>query len=301
MTVTERDLLILRHLRRYKFLSTAQIRKLVFPKDADGSTTRDRLRKLEGAGHVSRRRAEVAVLSSSTIPVWMITEEGACALAMQLNDTRLLLDNPYPKAWQSLAHWLAVSDVHIKLDQAIANQDRVRLHDVFFEHDIVNPEADDPSQRFKLHVTFHEPKRLSCSPDSAFEIQVGDFRRAFYTELERGSDSPHRAIARKYQGHFQLHRTGAFKRHFPQAQDMRVIAFAPNPSWRDAMRKAARKRDGAELWLFCASNELAETSFLDADIFWPVDGGPRPFIRPVAIPAAGVANMRSQPGGATGT
>jgi hypothetical protein len=56
MTVTDRDLLILRVLRRFKFLTAMQIRDLCLANDKDGSITRGRLRKLCLIGWRKSRR-----------------------------------------------------------------------------------------------------------------------------------------------------------------------------------------------------------------------------------------------------
>ena len=306
MILTERDCTVLKILRRYKFLTTAQIRSVCFPKDKDGSTTRDRLRKLEAAGYAGRRRAEVAnPQTSNTIPVWMPTEQGCCALATRWDDMQYLLDHPINNSsWQNLAHYVEVSSLHLKMDQAIARQTWVKLQQTFFEHDIINPDADSPADRYRLHtVVSSSPKKIICAPDSPFEIEVNGFRRAFFVELERGTDSPKRILVKKHQGFHFLHKNQLFRKHFPQAHDMRVLMFSPTPRWRDALRKAARRKPGTEeFWLFCALSELTVESFLHGEIFWTVSGdSSRPFVRPVGSPASGEGDGEGEQGGTTGT
>lgn len=288
MKITERDLQILKHLRRYKFLVTKQIRSLCFPNDKDGSVARDRLRKLEKHGLVQRRRAEVAnPFSSNTMPVWLPTEDGCSALALECNDTSWLLDiPPSTRAWQNFAHYACVSDFHIQLDQAITQQNRVVLPELIFEHDLLDNAKHDASEKFRLNTIVQtSPRKIVCAPDSAFELQVDSYRRAYYVELERGSDTPVRAIAKKHQGYFHLNQTEKYKLHFPQAQDMRVLFIAPTSSWRDALKKAAADKPGAELYLFLSLEDVSPDSILHGEIVYSCTDGPKPLVRPQVAPA----------------
>lgn len=292
MNITQRDLSILDLLLTFGFLVTGQVRALIFPNDKDGSVTRDRLRKLEAAGFIQRRRAEVAnPLNNSTIPVWIITENGICQLALH-TDKPLLLNQhpPCTRTWQNFAHFVAVSAWMLKLRQAIAQQNRVRLNAMYFEHTVVNPEADDPARRYKLYTVTSaptDPKRIVCAPDSAFELQVDRFRKAYYVELERGTDSPARIAAKKSPGYHGISATTKWKLHFPEADDFQVLCLAPTRSWRELLRKAMRDKNGADKWFFIALDELNEESFLHGDVVYTCTGGPRPLVRPAAAPLPG--------------
>jgi protein involved in plasmid replication-relaxation len=77
MNLTDRDVHLLDLLLALGFMVTQQLRAALFPADKDGSVTRERLRKLEAAGLLQRRRAEVAnPFVTSTMPVWIITQQG---------------------------------------------------------------------------------------------------------------------------------------------------------------------------------------------------------------------------------
>ncbi len=116
MQLTDRDVSVLELLLTFGYLITSQIRSIVFPNDKDGSVTRDRLRKMEAAGLVQRRRAEVAnPLTSNTIPVWIITEQGICQLSLRNNDTTILNQKPpCTRSWQNFTHYVAVADLMLK-------------------------------------------------------------------------------------------------------------------------------------------------------------------------------------------
>ena len=287
MTITDRVLHVLRVLRRYKFMTAAQIRGLCVPHDKDGSITREVLRKMRDAGLAQRRQAEVVnPLSSSNAPVYLPTEAGCCLLATKTGDIGLLLDAvPATAAWQSYAHFVAVTDLFITLDRALDSQERVRMNSLYFEHDIVNPSSSDPSTKYRLYtvVKKEQPnateKRVVCVPDAASEIQVGPHRRLYLWELERGSDTPRRVAAKKCPGYAGLAETKLFQRICPQATDFRVIAVCPNAGWRDALRKEVAGKPAADLWRFAALDELKK-DILHGPAMYTCAEGPGPFVRP---------------------
>jgi hypothetical protein len=302
MVITELVLQILAALRRYKFLNRRLIQDLFFPRDKDGSVTRDALRKLRDRGLVKTVRAEGGVPdSTSTAPVYVPTEAGCCVLARHRGDMNLLLDcQPNTRAWVNFTHYTYVSRLFITHDAALQSQDYVRVPRLYFEHDILNPDETDPRKKFKLYTVVKEEMRgenahkIVCVPDAATEVRVGKFCRAYYWELERGTDTPRRTAAKKAPGYAGLCHSRQWRTHFPDAQDMRVVAVCPNVSWRDALRAAMKDKPGAELWLFVANEDLTPDSFLHAPIFYGCLEGPRPFVRPpspapVAVPVAEAA------------
>lgn len=289
ITPTVRNILIV--LRRYKFLNRAQIQRLFFPKDKDGSVTRNVLRKIKHAGLC---RALHPPENSSAPVVYVPTDAGCSVLAAETGDVSYLLDcQPNTKAWVSFHHFLAVTDLFIKFDKALQNQTYVSMPCLFFEHDILNPDASDPKTRFKLYTQISE--KIVCVPDAACDLRVASFCRAYYWELERGTDSPMRVAAKKTPGYFGLSQGQHFKRHFAHAQDMRVVAVCPNGPWRDALRKAMRDKPGAEFWLFAAVNDLSAETFLHAPVFYTAAAEhPKPLVKaPEGAPLAAPSGQKA--------
>jgi len=171
--------------------------------------------------------------------------------------------------------------------QAIARQTAVVLADLYFEHTVVNADADDPAKRYKLYSIVEDlPNRIVCAPDGSFELQVQQFRRAYYLELERGTDTPQRAAAKKSPGYHGLFKRELWKRHYPLSADFRVLCITLTRTWRDAFRKAMKDKAGADLWFFVSLDELKPETFLHTPIIYTCAEGPRPLIRPEALPAA---------------
>ena len=65
-----------------------------------------------------------------------------------------------------------------------------------------------------------------------------------------------------------------FGHHFPQATDFRVLAICPNAGWRDMLVQEMRQKPGAELWLFCAIQDVTVEKFLHEPIFFKLQANP---------------------------
>src|SRR5439155_1358503 len=105
--------------------------------------------------------------------------------------------------WMSLTHYCALSSLHITIDAAFAQQNRVRMHKLFFEHEVINASAEKGAP-FRLHTTVNPLPAIYCCPDSAFEIEISNHRRAIFIEREMGSDLPARVVAKKHKGYALL-------------------------------------------------------------------------------------------------
>ena len=283
MTITERILAILLTLWRYKFVTTAQIRRWCVPTDKDGSVTREVLRKMLAAGLAKRFKAEVHnPLVTSSVPIWNPTEAGCCLLATKTGNPEFIVDSmPNTNGWTMFAHYAEVSELIHAIVTSFARQTYAKIGALYFEHDVIS-DAKEPENRFRLYTVIRQDKekRIVCVPDAAFEVTVAGYRRAYYIELERGTDTPKRVSAKKSPGYggMQNH----FRKHFPQAQDWRVLFVWPNAGLRDAARKAAST---AEMWLFAAFPDITD-DFIHTPVIYTAQDGPRPFIKTPALTPA---------------
>ncbi len=313
MALTSRQTIVLRALRRYWYLLTLHIRELIAREegrqgwDRDGSITREVMRSLLALGYVRRHEPHPPGDSRTKgPPIYILTQRGSCALARETRDTSdILTVEPTFKDYMSLNHYCRLASTHMKIDAAFAAQSCVKQHALYFEHEIVQPDTSDAS-KYRLHTSFLDSHVKFC-PDSAIEIDLNGYRRALYFEYETGSDgSAQRVANRKHKGAAQHHTTGLFRRHFPQARDMRVIAVCPYQSFLNDMRAAFREKkaekektlSGADLWLFVLDEELNAATFLHSPIFYTVDRGPLPL---APSPAAVSGPVSAGGGGGEGS
>lgn len=290
--MTPKQILILSALRRYFYMTAALIKMAASPKgDKDGSVTREQLRRLVAMGYIRRHEPRILEYGRTTAPpVFLLTIAGSCALAQHTGNLNHVLQvEPTFKDWISIHHYVSLAALHMRIDDAIAAQSYVTQHALYFEHEVICPDALEPSKRFRLNTLVAQNPNIFCCPDSAFEIEVRGQRRAVYVEREMGSDNPMRVVAKKHMGYSLLSKE-SFKKHFPLAVDMRVLAICPFPAWRDSLRAAFKEsrgglKAGAHLWQFVAAEDLTTEKFLHEPIVYKieqkegkvVERGPVPF------------------------
>ncbi|MCA9124894.1 MAG: replication-relaxation family protein [Planctomycetaceae bacterium] len=294
MNLTERDYCILSKVVTYYVLSRQQIQHLCFPSDKTGRVTRRRLQVLVSSGLLNRHRAEVIYPNSSPAgSVYYPSPKGIELLAEHTGDECLLLTPTQPPIAHHVAHWLAVSDTHIKLAAAIASQERVILEGFINEWDIVNKDAKEPENRFRLYTLLTDSPKLVCAPDAAFMLTVPvksddstvTFSKVFYLEEDRSTSGANQVAASKCKGYAALAENNFHVKHFPatNVQAFTVLCIAPNARRREALRKAFKGKVGSELWRFASADELAAETFLHEPLWYPVTGEAMPLVKPEAV------------------
>lgn len=294
MNLTERDYCILAKVAKYYVLSRPQLQRLCFPSDKTGRVTRRRLQALVAPGLLNRHRAQVVYPNSAPAgSVYYPSPKGVELLAEYTGDDAILLTPTQSPVPHHVAHWLAVSETHIKLDAAIAAQERVVLDGFINEWDVVNKDEAEPHNRFRLYTLLTESPKLICAPDAAFMLTVPvtteqstvTFSKVFYLEEDRATTGATQVAARKCKGYAALAENNLHAKHFPETnvQTFTVLCVAPNGRRREALRKAFAGKVGAELWRFAAGDELTQDTFLHDPIWHPVSGDPMPLVKPEPV------------------
>jgi len=280
--ITERDIEILRAVARYYVLSRAHIQRLCFPDGQTGRATRRRLQVLVRGGFINRTRAPIFnPQGGSAWPAYYPSKRGIEFLAEHFDDERLLVvPTRCPEPFH-LLHWLAVTDTHITIDEAIARQNAVRLEGWLNEWDVVNQDESHPERRYCLYTLLRESPRLVCVPDAAFLLGVGEYHKIFYLEQDRNTTGVRQIAARKTPGYAELSKRNLHKRHFPQATvpGFTVLMVAPTARRRDALKKALRGKPGADLWRFAVQSDLTPEAFLHESVYFPCEGDPVPLVK----------------------
>lgn len=280
--ITERDFGVLRDVARYSVLSRMQVQRLNFPDDDSGRVTRRRLQTLVDAKLLNRTPTPVFnSAGGSAWPAYYSSRKGLELLAEQLADERFLgLSCQTPQA-HHLLHWLAVSETHILLDQAIAAQTTVSCDGWINEWDTVCTEETLPEKRYRLYSLLQSEPRLVCAPDAGFLLAAHGYRKIFYLEQDRQTSGVKQIAASKCRGYAGLLAQQGQRHHFPQANvaGFTVLLIAPNERRRDALRKAFGDKPAAHVWKFASVTDLSVESFLFQPVFYPVNGDPAPIVR----------------------
>ena len=128
-------------------------------------------------------------------------------------------------------HWLAVSDTHIALDEAVKLNSEVKIGGWLNEWDVVNKDESRPEKRFQLYTLLQEHPRLVCVPDGAFLIWFKAASKVFYLEQDRATSGAQQIANSKTAGYAAMAERLLHRRHFPAAtlDDFSVLMVAPSP------------------------------------------------------------------------
>lgn len=282
--VTERDIDILRALVRYYVLNRQQIQRLVFPTDPNGRVTRRRLQSLVDANLINRQNVLFCHPLVTPAPVYFPARKGCELLAEQLDDERILTTPTQPPVPHHTFHWLAVSDTHIALDEAIAKQEAVTIEDWINEWDIVNKDESSPEKRFRLYTLIRDTPRLVCAPDSAFLLNAFGHSKTFYLEQDRATSGVQQIASGKTLGYAAMAERQLQERHFKATlSGFTVLMVSPSERRRDAMRKAIKDKPGSSLWRFAAASDLTTDKTLHMPIWYACNSDdPGPLVKSVS-------------------
>jgi len=280
--LTERDIAILSAVVRYYILNRQQVQRLCFPHDSNGRLTRRRLQLLVDAQLLNRQSTLFChPMAGAAAPVYFPSRKGCDLLAEHFDDELYLTTPTQAPIPHHTLHWLAVSETHIALDEAIRLQSGAAIEGWLNEWDVCNKEESAPEKRFRLYTLIRQSPRLICAPDAAFLLTFKGHRKIFYLEQDRNTSGVNQIASSKTPGYAAMAEQQTHRRHFPQAtiDDFSVLMIAPTPRRRDALRKAIREKLGAKLWRFAAAADVQPDKVLYAPIWHGIESAPTPLIK----------------------
>lgn len=270
--VTDRDLGLLHAIARYFVLNRQQIQKLCFPEDDSGRVTRRRLLKLVAQGLIQRQPLQMHDMDGgSPSLVYYPARRGLEILVEALDDKRFLHVSTQAPQPHHVRHWLAVSDTHILIDRAIAQQDSVKIDRWINEWDTILATGSAPEERYRLYTRI-DP-RLVCVPDAAFLLSLAVHKKVYYLEQDRNTSGVERIAVSKTKGYAAMAEQLLHRRHFPQTTvpTFTVLMVAPDARRRDHLRRAIHGKPGWELWRFASLTDLSPESFLTSPVLYRCD------------------------------
>ena len=280
--ITERDILILHALVQYFVLNRQQIQRLVFPDDNNGRITRRRLQLLVDNHFINRQNMLYCFPGVSPAPVYYPSQKGCDFLAEHLDDDRIQQTPTQTPIHHHVLHWLAVSDTHITLNEAIGAQEDAAVEGWINEWDVVNKDETAPEKKFRLYTLLRDNPRLVCAPDAAFLLSMHGHRKVFYIEQDRATSGVQQVANGKSQGYAALAQQSRHLKHFPTTtvNSFSVLMITMNPKRRDNLRRAFQEKPGNELWRFAAVQDVTPEKFLFEPIFYACnDNDPKPLVK----------------------
>lgn len=282
MPLTPDDIAVLATLARYYVLTREQLQRLCFAGHRSGRATRRRLTRLRNEGLITKHQMQVTLPGiNGAAPAYYVTGEGAAMLAAFYDDESWLTTNTRAPRADRLAHWTAINDTRLVIEQAIARQKYVTLEGWYTEWETINKDSREAG-RLVLHTVLRETPSLSCSPDAAFLLGIGKYRKVVYLEQDLGTSSPKQVAARKTKGYAELATIEGHRRHFPETNigTFNVLFVTTNDMRCKTTGRFIAKRPSPHLWLFTPQVKMTAETFLHADIVYDHQGNLGPLIPP---------------------
>jgi hypothetical protein len=273
MQLTARDRAILCLVWDYRYLTRAQIQKLVFPTPADGKeqsrkniVTR-RLMLLYQHGYLDRLHPPIASVSGSSPIVYCLDRKGARLLAAELElEVKELgwQKRQRDRALLFLQHTLAVNDFRITVELA-AQAGGHQIISWLDERSLTAHAAREGLREIGLGMG----KGGSVLPDACFALQVGSKKARFFLEIDRGHTEGPR-IRRKVRIYREYYASGLYERHFG-SRSLRVLTVTTTDRRLGNLRKWSESEGGGRLFWFTTQRLVFWHALLEKPI-WSVAG-----------------------------
>lgn len=263
MPLNAQDLNVLRLVAIYYVLTREQIQRLAGSEESSGRGTRKRLSRLMDGGYIVRHTMQITLPGKAgAAPAYYPTQKGAELLAEYFDDDSFLATNTrHPRA-DRLAHWIAINDSRILIENAAKVCEPLKVLKWVTEWETVNKDAAKKDQ-FVLHTQLSESPPLSCSPDAAFLLEYKGRSAVYYVEVCRGTSSPGQIAARKTKGYEKLANLGLHCKHFPEStrDTFRVLLITTNEYRTKKIASELSGKPGADLWLIMNQQMLTTDNF----------------------------------------
>ncbi len=226
--LTDRDVRILEALKRYRYLKTSQIARLIFTENKTIQSTRRRLKYLFHAGLIGRLQPFIQVGKSSGETAYYLEKKAWEFIEDDGSTPRYgKVKNVKP---QFLEHALAVSEFRLNVELSCEDNEIVELYRFVADFELKeNFENMAGKHRYRLFDEVNDPISKQTHivyPDAMFILKgrgekYAQFQRLFFVEIDRGTEGL-RVIQDKLTGYHLYKREGIFKK-YGQFDDFRVL------------------------------------------------------------------------------
>jgi hypothetical protein len=270
--LTDDDIVIVRQLARYRFLSSVHIAALV---GRSLDRTNDRLLRLYHAEYIDRPRAQLDYYptSGSAPMVYALADRGARLLIARygLDFANVEWSRKNREAGRPfIEHQLEIVDFQVALGRATRNRDDVSL---MHADDIIAAMPEPPAPRrnplaLRVKLSHQGTQReIGVVPDFVFGLRFRDSsKRCFMVEIDRGTmpvvraDFDQTSFERKMRAYLTAHAGKQHERHFGW-KTFRVLTVTTDEHRTQSMIDASRRihvahSPGASLFLFATREEL---------------------------------------------
>jgi hypothetical protein len=284
IVLTPRDITLLGHVARHRFLTSAQLALL------DGGSSQNVLRCLRllfDHGYLDRPKSQLATLhDQGPQPVtYGLGQKGARVLREYGHAINAHLDWTEKNRRAGavfLAHTLGVAEFMVRLELACRDgrATLIRQEEIIAAAPEETRAAREPLRWEAVSIEQGRRERWTVVPDGVFGLMFPDETSAYFAlELDRGtipierSGEDHRSIRRKMKTYFDGWRA---QRHIEQfgVKQMRVVTVTSSPERVHNMVKAIHditEKKGSNFFMFIDQATLVSSDPLEA--FWTTGKG----------------------------
>jgi hypothetical protein len=281
MTLTSRDMDVLRHLYSFRLMTREQIERLDFrPANGQSHPTKTsicckRLKFLYQHGYVDRIPTPVRPGAWAWRPVYRLSRKGAELIAAERGTTIAQLsywgkndDQDHRTSQASLLfleHALKINDVRIAVGQAAAENG--------YQLEKWIDEAQLKSQEMKDYVALaSEPGRsvrVAVVPDAYFVLHLGNRRAHFFLELDRATMSNPRWKTR-IRAYLTYIRSGKYQERY-QTNSLRILTVTTTAQRMDNLRRTTSQAGGGDLFWFSILDQITASQVFSSPV-WHLAG-----------------------------
>jgi len=280
LVLTARDTDILLALNRYRYLTTSQIKDLLFSENADTQGARRRLKKLFHGKYVGR------------VSTFKRVDEGMPQIAYYLDrkGAKLLDETGHvPNLWrkskqvkmQFLQHALDLSEFRIHLEKGLQTQDVVRLHTFIPDFRMRQASSRSVSKhRYELYMELQHPvnrQSYVIYPDAVIvleaEIDGRSFKRLYFLEIDRGTHGLEK-IRDKVTG-YNLYFKKDLHKKYGDFDDFKILFQTSSPKRANNIRNCLVDQERSESVWITDYEKVTDTSLLHTPIWQNIAGEPK--------------------------
>ena len=171
--------------------------------------------------------------------------------------------------------------MHQLIDAAVGLACDVTVPEFYNEWEPINKDAARPCDRYSLYTEFEKNPLLACAPDAGFLIEKGGHKKAFYLEVDRGTDSIKRICSKSRRGmpgYKPSNGIESISRRLPW-KISRFLFVTTTDYRRDELAKRLADYEGKSLWKFACYRDVKPETLLFEPIWHGVDSEPHPLVK----------------------
>ncbi|KAA3595841.1 MAG: hypothetical protein DWQ06_16615 [Calditrichaeota bacterium] len=266
----KRDIDLLEALGKYRYLTTSQISKLIFPgKHEQGA--RRRLTKLYHNKYIDRLFLESGFVLGEA--VYFLDRDGYKVIVQE----RGYEGNFQKKNRQVkpifLRHTIDEIEFRLALEKSVSELEHIELVKWYSEYDMKDSHATKRKDKYFIYDEIFDPnttKVISVYPDSLFVLGSSGREALYFLEVDRGTESS-KKIIEKMRTYYLYFLSNKFSK-YANVKRFKVLLVAHSHRRAESLRSNVQGSLGIENFLFSNKETIKKKDLLKKKIWFTGDG-----------------------------